>query len=410
MTDRKAYLAIVLGLVSLAVFFFLRPDSKAALFKFVTKKPAQLAGLPEAEKVEPKNINLIAALVSDFVSPLRVVEPLDKNTVIKNIKSYEAANGSVKTIPICDLLKFSGKSYDQAGRVEIKNDLFEILRTQAEDTIENRCAGTRTCDPLYGEILRSNNAEDLEWIEPFSQARSTEEVLSLNIKGDEILYFRALVLGGQLVAQEINSVIDLKKSISMLQYLENKYPNNGIYPYMMIAIKAKAQMSFQGDLERFLNAKDWVGPAERFRDFLYRQATVSPANYFSYLAKLEVSPKPSYYATHQIFKTIIPQLPEFQKEKFKKIAGFLYDLNVHNKGRLSGLLGRSYADNWLRRLHDAKVSEFVDDNEIPKGTINDPRLWDHFYDKVFDGKCDETELTNVFKNERNWAEQDMMVK
>ena len=175
----------------------------------------------------------------------------------------------------------------------------------------------------------------------------------------------------------------------MLMHLENKYPDNGIYPYMMIAVKAKAQMSFQGDLERFLNAQNWVGPAERFTDFLYRQATVSPANYFSYLAKLEASPKPSYYATHQIFKTIIPQLPEFQKEKFKKIAGFLYDLHVHSKGRLSGLLGRAYADNWLRRLHDAKVAQFVDYYEIPKGTINYSRLWDSFYDKVYDAERPE---------------------
>ena len=307
------------------------------------------------------------------------------------------------------MLKFSGKGYDGAGSAEVQNDLFEILRTYAEHTIESRCAGTRTCDPLYSEMLRSNNADDLEWIEPFSQARSTEEVLSLDIKGDEILYFKALVLGGQLAAQEINSVIDLKKSISMMQYLEDKYPNNGIYPYMMIGIKAKAQISFQGDLERFLNANDWVGPAEKFRDFLYRQATVSPVNYFSYLAKIEVSPRPSYYDTHEIFKVVIPQLTELQKEKFRKTAGFLYDLNLHNKGRLSGL-GRSFSDNWLRRLHDAKVAEFVDDNEIPNGTINYHRLWDGFYDKVYDGKCDETELTNVFKNERNWAEQDMIVK
>ena len=74
--------------------------------------------------------------------------------------------------------------------LKIKNDLFEILRTHAEYTIESRCAGTRICDPLYSEIVRSNNAEDLEWIEPLSQARSTEEVLSLDIKGDEIFFLR----------------------------------------------------------------------------------------------------------------------------------------------------------------------------------------------------------------------------
>lgn len=406
MNDRKGYVILAIGFIAVALYFLTRPDSKAALIKFVTQKPGQLAGLPEQEKVKPKNTDLIAGLLTDLVTSRRRVEVVDKNTVLGNLKNYEADHDLSKAIPVCDLLSFSRKDYTGANRDEIKNDLFEVLQIRSEYAMNTRCSATLDCDPFYNEIVRSNNADDLKWIEPLSRARSTEEVLSLNIDGDEILYFKALVYGGHLWAENINSKIDLKKAISILQSLEKKYPDNGVYPYSMISLKSQAQLNFNDDLERFLNATIWSGPAEKMEDFLYRQASLAPANYFSYLGQSEAMPKASYVPTHNIFKTLIPQLSERQKITFRKIARFMYDQNVQNKGRLAGFGFRSYAENWLRRLHDeAKVAQFVDYFEIQKGTIREHKMWDRFYDKIYDGQCDETGLTEAFKVERDWAEQ-----
>lgn len=402
MSGRKVY--ILVFVLTAAVVFYIKPDS-SALYNFMTKPPRELVGLPPAEKLKPKNADLIAGFVSELVYRRRQVVAIDQAIVLKNLKKFEADNGSFKTVSVCDFLKFSEKNYTGASREEIKNDLQEILRIQSQYTIESRCAGTQDCDPIFDDLVRSNNAQDLIWIEPILRAKSAEDVLNISIDRDEILYFKALALGGSLVTQEMNSIVDQKKAISILQSLEDKYPENGIYPYLMISLKSKQKMSFQADLERFFNAKVWVGPSDRLIDFLYRQASLSPANYFSYLEKIDAGPKVSYYATHEVFKTLIPQMSDSQKRKFRKIAGYLYDLNLQNKNRLSGL-GRGYSGIWLRRLHDPRATQLVDYFEIVKGTLSEQKLWDQFYDRLYDnGQCDEVGLTEAFKIERSWAEQ-----
>ncbi len=389
-------------------FTFLSNQKIETIVSALNKKPGEVVpAIPKPEKVNPQNAELLLSMLADSENSddEQVDSVVDRGIIFKNLKKYYEQNGSVADIGLCDLLQLTEKKYDTGYTFDARQDLPVIAFYQSEYIRDNYCAANGHCEPLFEKLQDYNNAEDLKWILPVINAKSLKEVLNIKEDGDEIIFYKAMAYGNMLWAQAEDNVYDLRKSVVLFEGLIKKNPDNGIYPYFLMAIKHKGNLAYYKELNQFLNAKIWLGPKERLVNFMWLQAQQSLMHFEALKAKFNLMPKPFMSAAHDLMKVTIPGLSEIQKEKFKLIAEKLYSDRVSTKGLYNTLGSSFYAENWLRRLHDPMVSEIVDFVKLREGTIFDDRAWDRFYERISNGYCNDSELKEILKNNQTFLFQ-----